>query len=211
MIPANEDAVLAQIDAQLFAQGWVHLPRAIPDELLHALQAELAELDAKDLLTPAAVGRGDGQQIVTDIRGDRTVWLEPEWPAAAAYLAWMEHIRMHLNRTAFLGLAELEAHYACYPAGSFYKRHVDQHEHTEHIGHRVVSTVVYLNAMDWPAQAGGELVLYPANSPQQRIVPGGGDMVLFWSDTIPHEVLPATQERRSIAGWFRTRDVGLPR
>ena len=69
----------------------------------------------------------------------------------------------------------------------------------------VVSAVIYLNA-DWPADAGGELVIYDAdNVPRLTLAPDGGTLVLFMSDETPHEAKRATRERWSIAGWFRTR------
>ena len=35
--------------------------------------------------------------------------------------------------------------------------------------------------------------------------PEGGSLVVFLSAELPHEVLPASRERMSIAGWFRRR------
>jgi SM-20-related protein len=37
------------------------------------------------------------------------------------------------------------------------------------------------------------------------IKPRPGCVVLFLSDEVEHEVLPATRDRWSIAGWFRRR------
>ena len=37
----------------------------------------------------------------------------------------------------------------------------------------------------------------------ERVCPAAGTMVIFLSEEFPHEVLPATQDRYSIAGWFR--------
>jgi len=126
-------------------------------------------------------------------------------PAGAAYLRWMDSLREALNRELFLGLCEFEAHYAHYPAGAFYRRHVDRHRDSNA---RVVSAVFYLNP-DWPAEAGGEFVMYARDGVQERYRqrPEGGTLVLFMSDDMPHEVLPATQPRWSIAGWFRTRSL----
>jgi SM-20-related protein len=114
----------------------------------------------------------------------------------------METLRLVLNRELFLGLAEFEAQYAHYPAGAFYRTHVDRHRDS---GARVISTVFYLNA-DWPAEAGGELVMYDADGRERfRQQPAGGTLLLFRSDDMPHEVLAATRARWSIAGWFRSR------
>ncbi|HDX9011350.1 TPA: 2OG-Fe(II) oxygenase, partial [Aeromonas dhakensis] len=40
------------------------------------------------------------------------------------------------------------------------------------------------------------------------VSPRGGRLVLFLSEEFPHEVLPANQERYSIAGWFRVNGSG---
>jgi len=40
------------------------------------------------------------------------------------------------------------------------------------------------------------------------VSPKGGRLVLFLSEEFPHEVLPANQERYSIAGWFRVNGSG---
>ena len=58
-----------------------------------------------------------------------------------------------LNREAFLGLFELEMHYAWYPPGAGYARHIDQPHGS---GQRRVSLVLYLNRR-WRAGDGGEL------------------------------------------------------
>jgi SM-20-related protein len=36
-----------------------------------------------------------------------------------------------------------------------------------------------------------------------KVSPEGGRVVFFESDRIPHEVLPATRTRMSIAGWMK--------
>ena len=68
---------------------------------------------------------------------------------------------------------------------------------------RVLSSVTYLNA-DWGDRDGGALRLYLPRGAHD-IAPRGGSLVLFLSAEIEHEVLPATRERLSIAGWFRRR------
>jgi SM-20-related protein len=42
------------------------------------------------------------------------------------------------------------------------------------------------------------------------ILPLGGRLVLFLSDLIEHEVLPARRERYSITGWFRRQTSPFP-
>lgn len=208
MIPAltaaDRDAVLAALPEP----GWVVLPGAIPADLVDALRDELRRRDGEGAFHAASVGRGAGQQVETRIRGDRIAWLESGWPAASRYLALMDDLRQSLNRELFLGLAEYEAHYACYEPGSLYRRHVDRHADMpgDDRGQRVISTVCYLNEPGWPAGAGGELLLHPPGEASLRVRPEAGTLVVFRSDNLPHEVLAADRERLSIAGWMRTRD-----
>lgn len=204
MIPAlPEHDWIAALDA-LAGPGWVMLPAAIPSPLLDALRDELLTQDAAGVFHMAGIGRGAAHHVAQTIRGDRIAWLQEDWPAAAAYLSFMDDLRQALNRALFLGLAEYEAHYACYEAGAGYRRHVDRHASGQG-GARVVSTVCYLNAPGWPETGGGELVLYPAGNEPVLIRPEGGSLVLFRSDDLPHEVRPATRQRLSVAGWMRTR------
>lgn len=220
MIPANDSVetivvwpeLIRQAGEQLFESGWVLLREVIPADLLAALQQELAVRDQAGEFYRAGIGRGATHQVTREVRGDRIAWLAPEWPAAAAYMAWMAPLQAHLNAFGFLGLADFEAHYAIYDAGSFYRCHTDQHLEVgaPGAGRRIVSTVAYLNEAPWPDDGGGELVLYPPHQPLVQIRPEAGSVVIFWSDTIVHEVLPARLPRRSIAGWMRTRGDELP-
>ena len=123
-------------------------------------------------------------------------------PVGQTFMRWMDGLRVSLNRDLFLGLDSFEAQYAHYPIGASYGTHVDRHHHSNA---RVVSAVSYLNA-DWPADAGGELVIYDDHDVARlTLAPEGGTLVLFMSDETPHEAKRATRERWSIAGWFRTR------
>lgn len=183
----------------------VVLPGILPPACWQALRAEAEALHDWAGFQEARIGRGSHTHQDRAVRGDALCWLEADMPAGAAYLRWMDSLREVLNRELFLGLCEFEAHYAHYPAGAFYRRHVDRHRDSNA---RVVSAVFYLNP-DWPAEAGGEFVMYARDGVQERYRqrPEGGTLVLFMSDDMPHEVLPATQPRWSIAGWFRTRSL----
>lgn len=191
----------AAVDA-LATQGFALLPAVLPATCWQALADEARTLHGGAGFAPARVGRAGGLARATALRGDELCWLQPEMAAGGRYLAWMDGLRQVLNRELFLGLAEFEAQYAHYPVGAFYKTHVDRHRDSNA---RVVSAVFYLNR-DWPAGAGGEIVMYDAGGAERfRQAPAGGTLVLFRSEDMPHEVLPATRERWSIAGWFRTR------
>jgi SM-20-related protein len=111
-----------------------------------------------------------------------------------------------LNRRCFLGLKSFEGHFARYPVGSFYKRHLDQFHA---VPHRIVTVILYLND-SWTEADGGQLRMYfPQEDGSERledVLPVGGRLVVFLSEEIPHEVMPTQKERISITGWLRNID-----
>lgn len=182
--------------------GYSVLPKAMSEVGWRRLRAEGEQLLADDAFSPARVGRADQVREASATRGGSVCWLDAGRPAGDDFLDWMDSLRVSLNRDLFLGLETFEAHYAHYPVGASYETHVDRHVDSNA---RVVSVVIYLNA-DWPADAGGELVLYDGHElPRLTLTPQGGTLVMFMSDDTPHEAKKATRERWSIAGWFRTR------
>jgi len=188
--------------AALNAHGVAVLPGAIADTGWRGLRDEAQQLMERAAFSTARVGRGDGVREDSATRGGSICWLDAGMPAGDAFMGWMDGLRIALNRDLFLGLDAFEAHYAHYPVGASYGTHVDRHHHCQA---RVVSAVAYLNA-DWPADAGGELVIYDAHdAPLVTLAPEGGTLALFMSEGTPHEARRATRERWSIAGWFRTR------
>ena len=187
---------------QLASHGWSQQNHFLSDELTLALAAECRLLAATGALTLAAVGRGDAQALRPDIRGDRTRWLAAgQSDACDRYQGIMEQLRLALNQAFFLGLDNYESHFALYAPGAGYQRHLDRFRDDDL---RTVSAVIYLNA-DWPNGQGGALRLHPQGGPTLDIAPLGSRLVLFLSADMPHEVLPASCERLSLAGWFRRR------
>ena len=151
----------------------------------------------------ARIGRGTARQKIETIRGDVISWLDGGNSVDQAYLDWMEKLRSGLNATLFLGLFDFECHYAIYASGAGYARHSDVLAGTRN---RVLSTVYYLNET-WQASDGGELLLFAPSGDAviATVTPTFGTMVIFLSESFPHQVLAAHQSRRSIAGWFRVR------
>lgn len=193
----------ANIINALAEQGWCVLNDYFSADLVEALATEAEQLFQQQRMQPAGIGRGTQLQQNQTIRQDQIYWLTGESPAQAAYLQHMEALRIAINRALFLGLFELEAHFAVYPAGAFYKLHRDSFQGA---ANRVVSVVSYLNTA-WPEDAGGELCIYAADQATllAREQPKAGKLVVFLSEEIPHAVLPAQQQRLSIAGWFRVQ------
>jgi len=178
-------------------EGGIDLP------LCAALSAELQTLVATSQLQPAGVGRAASHRRDAGLRGDRIAWLTSATPSQRLFLKTLERLRVSLNRTLFLGVTGIEAHFANYPAGTRYACHVDSFVGASN---RVVSVVAYLN-VDWQRGDGGELVLYAPDAAREiaRVEPRAGTVVVFLSEEVPHEVLPAVRQRDSIAAWFRRR------
>ena len=135
-------------------------------------------------------------------RGDSICWLdEPLFAPERQLLALFENLRRNLNQSLFLGLCDLEQHYARYPAGAGYARHVDQPRGR---GARRLSSIVYLNER-WRESDGGVLRCATDGGDFREIEPVGCRLVLFLTEGREHEVLPASRERLSITGWFLGR------
>lgn len=146
---------------------------------------------------PAAIGAAHNANL--DIRGDRTHWLSCENGAVEEQvLTMLNALRCALNQTLWLNLASVEAHFAHYAPGTGYERHKDVFQHD---ALRVISLVLYLNAA-WQPADGGRLELYLQDG-VQFVAPIAGTAVLFVSADIEHAVERTTQDRYSIAAWFR--------
>ena len=150
----------------------------------------------------AGIGNSKSLQIQEAIRGDYIQWLDKETApeSAKVYLNRLHELIGFLNRALFLSLKDAEVHFTIYPPGSFYKRHLDQFKHDDH---RKLSVICYLNN-DWIEDHGGQLRMYLPEGPTD-VPPIAGRLVIFRSDQIEHEVLPATRERMSITGWILDR------
>ncbi len=193
------------IAAAIEQSGYAVVQSFVDSTSIAALASECRNLGANGLLRSAAIGRGDTRIERTDVRGDRTQWFDESNPTTAQTSYWdvMQSLRDDLNRALMLGLVDLEAHYAHYVPGARYARHRDRFRNDDA---RVLSSVLYLNS-DWHERDGGALRLYLSDSAAGHldVYPHAGTLVLFLSADFEHEVLPATRDRLSIAGWFRRR------
>jgi len=198
--PPDQEAIFRRVAEALTRDGFAIIPDAVDPKLLLALRARIDDL-GRDAFERAGIGRAQDQMQNDFVRRDEIHWLERGDPTEAQWLAWVDGLRDTLNRRLFLGLFSYEAHFAHYAPGAFYKRHVDAFRGE---ANRVLSTVLYLNE-GWQHADGGQLVLYPEHGSEAlaRVDPAMGTLVVFLSEEFPHEVLPATRHRYSIAGWCR--------
>jgi SM-20-related protein len=199
------------------------IDRRLLDRILEQLRADgmsvsdgfLAPPDVRALAECAALRRARGEFVEArigadrslqrreDLRGDLICWLAGALlPAETQVLGALEQLRSCLNEGAYLGLLDLEIHYAWYPPGAAYARHVDQPQGRSA---RRVSLALYLNERRSPAD-GGALRIQCDDGRFRDIEPVGGRLVLFLSESREHEVLLTQVPRLSLTGWFRGRE-----
>jgi SM-20-related protein len=192
-----------EIIQALNQRGWIVTDRAVPLASWTALLAKARELWKAGRFQASEIGQGtNGRQ--PGIRGDAICWVQPGSALAQReFFLWMARLRQVLNERFNMGLRNQEFHFARYPEGKGYQKHIDQHRGRNF---RKISIVLYLNPA-WDAADGGELCLYQPYQPDvemQRFAPMGGRLAVFVSGMIPHAVLPCKKTRWSVAGWLRT-------
>lgn len=180
---------------------------------LNTLQA-----DIDHLLTTGAFSQGGMQATdswkAASVRGDKVCWLS----ADRALPPSIAHLLGELHR-AVGGLAGCVGGWPCvasssqlalYEAGGRYVRHLDVRRGGVSGGPvRRLTAIVYLND-GWEADWGGQLRLYePSGSEAGEgeasvdVLPVYGRLVLFASEEVEHEVLPATKRRVALTTWFK--------
>jgi len=154
----------------------------------------------------AGIGQQTDFRINESIRGDYIRWIDKSVavPQVKVYIDRINDMMRYINRTLFLSLKDIELHMTVYPAGAYYKRHLDQFKPGDH---RKLSAICYLNK-DWTDDLGGQLRMYLKRGIHD-VLPLAGRVVVFRSDSIEHEVLPSKKERLSITGWMLDQEADL--
>jgi len=196
----GSEPLFEAIAESIFEKGYGVLPMALPKDLANAL-CQQVQATSVEQFKQAGIGRDQGLAVNNAVRTDEVCWINYDSDAGSAWLEWASELQRFLNRRLFLGLFSFESHFAHYAPGDFYKMHMDAFKGE---ANRVLSLVVYLNP-DWQPEDGGELVIQLSESVQDtvKVTPAFGTVVVFLSEEFPHEVLPASRDRYSIAGWFR--------
>ena len=168
-------------------------------DLLQLVKEEFGVLENKDCFGQAAIGTKNEQKVIQEIRSDLIYWIDKN-DGTLQYKLYDLFIELKnlINKHCFLSLSDFEFHFAKYPKGSFYKKHLDQFDNRSN---RMISVILYLNK-DWKDGFGGELKIYPINEEPKTIEPLENRLVMFKSDALPHEVLVSNFDRRSITGWM---------
>lgn len=200
--PALTDPLNDPLDPVIQAlrhPGWGIFPDFFAPDLMAELREEIWDLAERDRLRPAGIGKE--AKRLESVRGDHIRWLDGATPAQRRFLEGLETLRLRVNRELLLGLEDLECHFAHYPPGAGYERHLDSFDNNNL---RRLTVVAYLNA-EWDSQAGGEIRIFEGEQEVAAALPLNGTLVCFISEEVPHEVAATRRHRASIAGWFRVR------
>jgi SM-20-related protein len=200
------DQTLTLIAEQLDKNSIAIVDDLFPPEVLQQLLSELKQSLGEGEFHPAHIGHGVAEHRISEIRGDKILWLEENMLTQyqQLYFSFLDELRTYLSDYFRIALPWQECHLAAYPVGSFYTRHLDQFRETNN---RIFSVILYLNE-DWREADGGQLRVYEAES-HEDIAPRFGRFVCFRSDVVEHEVLITARPRFSITGWIR-RDQPTP-
>jgi SM-20-related protein len=193
------------LDAELGRAGLAIRDRFLTPRQVRELAECAATRRARGEFRAARIGANASLARREEVRGDSICWLDAQSARLAAperaLLAAFDELRLALNRALLLGLFELELHYAEYPPGAGYARHLDRPHGQEQ---RRVSLVLYLNE-DWQPGDGGELRLFDADGGSRDIEPLAGRLVLFLTEAREHAVAVTRRRRLSLTGWLRSR------
>jgi SM-20-related protein len=182
---------------QLGEQGLFARDAFLGEPQARALAEAAERLFQEGAFAPAGVSRGADRRLDTAIRGDEICWLAPDrFPDV--YAAF-DRLRLELNEGAYLGLGRFDVQLARYPGdGEGYRRHRDTF--TGGPGSRRLTAIWYLNP-GWRPEHGGVLRLHLPSGPLD-VEPRLDRLVVFRSEQVEHEVLPARAPRYAATAWY---------
>ena len=189
----------------LLENGFGSLDNWFSEEEIQNLRQSLRTHYERNVFHEARIGKNEYFQKEKSIRTDQVYWLHREQAnqAEQSFFEKMNGFVSYLNNTCYAGIRDYEFHYAMYPPGSFYKRHVDRFKNDNS---RLFSFVTYLTE-SWQVGDGGELVLYYKNQ-AIPVFPIPGKVIFFRSE-LEHEVLLSNSDRLSLTGWLKGGSVVL--
>lgn len=195
---------LNRIFDQLAEQNWAQSRDLFAPDFCRLLAQECQKLHDQGALQKASIGHGPSKATHAEIRGDYTLWFDAQTATAlqSEFLSFLETLLLQLNQSFFLSLKSFETHFALYPPGAGYDKHIDNHRGS---GARKITFILYLNE-HWQKGHGGELSLYHPDQENvllAQVEPRLGTFVVFRSELFPHQVEKSFQPRLSITGWLR--------
>ena len=203
-----ENPLYESIIEDLLQRKYSVIDNFFSTEEVEVLRNGLLAKYEEDQFKKSAIGNKTNELVEKEIRGDFILWLNEAEAGTAenVFFNRVNNLVDYLNRTCFMGILHKEFHYAVYPEGTFYKRHLDTFQND---GRRKLSVVCYLNDETWLEENGGELTIYVNENGEEKAIdlyPFPGRVVIFESQELEHEVQRVKHSKRlSITGWLKTR------
>jgi SM-20-related protein len=187
----------------LTEKGYGIIDGFLNTEEVNKLNRYLDQIIQDGHLQKAGIGQAGDFRIKKQVRGDFISWFNEteQVEEERLFLSKIKTLIEIFNRELFAGIRDTETHFAIYPPGTFYRRHLDRFQSDFH---RILTYICYLNG-EWAGKDGGELGLYILENGYEslkKISPQGGRLVIFRSHLVEHEVFQTNRERRSITGWM---------
>ena len=199
--------ILEKIAEDLVNTGYSLTDNLLPEEKIYSIKDRFQYLLDEDEFQKSAIGKKLLLKVNEEIRGDYIRWIETDDlpPTIETYYNFLSQLIAYFNRHLYIGLKDLESHYAFYPKGKWYLKHRDRFKKNPH---RVISVVLYLNE-NWVESNGGNLIIYDDNLKElKNVAPIINRLAVFKSEMI-HEVLPCTTSRYSITTWLLDKEKEL--
>jgi SM-20-related protein len=189
---------------ELSANDYVVINQFVRSDLYSEIRQNFTEHLSS--FTKAGIGTANDHVIRHDIRGDYTYWLDRKRDTELnSFWSLIDETVHVFNRYCYLSLSGYEFHFAKYPPGARYDKHLDQFDNR---GNRMITFVLYLNE-GWNKGDGGELEVYLKNGQSVIVEPLQARCVMFKSAEVPHRVLESSRNRYSLTGWLLHQPAGL--
>jgi len=146
----------------------------------------------------------------SDARGDLSFWIHSSDPAhqqlvpssIISAVNTLDELRLELNKAVEFKSKRHQVQVACYPGqGARYVRHLDAlPPGPDKPRGRRLTALYYMNP-EWTPKDGGALRMH-LEGDEIDIEPLGDRLVVFASEYVEHEVLPAYAARFTLTMWY---------
>ena len=122
-----ENPLYESIIEDLLQRKYSVIDNFFSTEEVEVLRNGLLAKYEEDQFKKSAIGNKTNELVEKEIRGDFILWLNEAEAGTVenVFFNRVNNLVDYLNRTCFMGILHKEFHYAVYPEGTFYKRHLD--------------------------------------------------------------------------------------
>lgn len=139
-----DESVFEKCSHILAEKNYAVIDQFLSGEEVSAVLAGLEQKYTSDKFKQAGIGQNNDHDVDTKVRGDFIYWIDPQHNLELnqRFIPYLNGLIKYFNQTCFLSIKDFEMHYAVYPRGTFYKRHLDQFKADDR---RILTFILYLN------------------------------------------------------------------